>query len=499
MKKIIFALLVLTSINFLFAQKKFTEEVQFSESSIFDLHGKWPKVFYFDDGSTIFKTSLKGKFLVKYFNSNLSLEIEKEMSFGEKKKNLAIEHIIKKEDVFYFFTHHKEKKNHVYTLVKCDLNLNVISEKQFFSARAEFGGKEFSSLAAIEYEKNNKHMTPVMLKFFNNNNNFKIWYMVKDQIHVAYFDIELNKINEFVYTDEREKYTYASLTTLFSLSSSFSPEDGTTYSVYRNGIKHTAKEFIRVISPDGSITTSEIGLKINKKINDYELIIQEDQLILIVPTAKNSKTYVNGLNIIVYNKSDLSIKSSDFIPLKNKIHLSKGNSLKSLRNGNNLYLAFESIKSSKASVNSRPGVEIPLVNYGNINIYNLNLNTKTIDWETKINKKNINILPASYQSSYASFCWVLKDNDILLFLNSSDTRTNNTFITKEKYGLLDKNIKNSGLYNLKVNKETGNTSYKKIKSSEKIIFYVNKGIRNNSSLNILGENRKENLLQILKF
>ena len=498
MKKSIIVLLLLISANFLNGQNKFTEELPFSESKVFKLDGKWPKVFYFNDGTSIFKTSLKDKFSIKYFDSSLGLVKEKEMSFGEKKKSLAIEYIIKKENVFYFFTHYKEKKNHAYSLIKCDLNLNIISEKQFFSARAEFGGKEFNTLAAKEYEKNNKHMSPVMLKFFNNNNNFKIWYMVKEQIHVAYFDIELNKKNEFVYTDEKEKYSYANLTTLFSISSQFSSEDGTSYSVYRNGIKHTAKEFIRAISPDGSIKTSETGLKINKKITDYELVVVKDEIILIVPTAKNSKTYINNLNIITYNKSDLTIKSNKFIPLKSKPKLLKNISIKSLQKGNNIYLAIETIKNSKTTYAAN-GATIPLVDYGNVYIYNLNLESKTLEWETKVNKKNEKVYQNTQNERHTSFSWLMKNDDILLFLNSNNKRTNNVFITKEKYSLLDSKVKTSGLYALKINKKSGNLSYKKIKDTENVIFYTNEGILKNNSLNILGENRKENLLQILKF
>jgi len=181
-------------------------------------------------------------------------------------------------------------------------------------------------------------------------------------------------------------------------------------------------------------------------------------------------------------------------------------------NESDLYIALEAIKDDtpQSSVNHRIRSS---TTYGNINIYKVNIKTKVIDWKTKVNKKNVKVYMSRKNSNvfsgtgsdyrespgFISYSWIVKNNEILLLLNSNNKRTNNTFITKQKNALLSEKTPTSSLYALNINTATGKFCYKQFKEITDIIFNVNYGITEDNSLYIVGEDKEKKAYKILKF
>lgn len=504
MKKFIFTLLALIFVNSLTAQSKCEENPIFTESEIIkspsDVKhriGNKGK-FYYQDGVVICNEINRNTYLVQAFDKTLKLKVERELKFNDKKNWGFIETVLKKDDGYYFYIIAEGRKKHLFYEKKYDLALNLVSDKLIL----EISDNDSGSTKILAY---NEEL--LGLKFYNDDANFKITYVKKKEVFVVVFDKELNKINEYSYNDEYKTITKANAT----LKASYTSNDGSLYTLYTKPAMKLGKLVnpltIRKISTNGDIKTNELELKgISFEEGHFVKSLEtSEEFTFVLTSSKNSKTYINGLSVITYKKSDLSVVSSDFIPIKKhkvKIPYSKYNYVKFEENKNDLYIGLEENKNT--SVTRANGRGTSFLNFGNISIYRLNLASKTLDWETKISKKNENVYygPGSgddVETAFIGYSWVVKDEGVFVFLNSSDKRTNNVFITKGKKTLFDKKVIASSLYALKINTETGKFCHKKFKENANVLFHVKYGSTEDNSLIIIGENRKEKTYQILKF
>jgi len=501
MKKSIFALLILISVNFLIAQNKCEENPEYSESEIIKLAPDAKKSigslgkFYFDDATVMCTKINRNTYLIQILDKDFKLKAEKQLKFNEKKEWALIETVLKKEDGFYFYIKGEGRKKYIYSEKKYDFSLNLISDRFIL----ETPDSNFNNFAFQE--------GLIGLRFYNNDANFKISSIKKKEVFVTVFDNNLNKISEYSYTDEYN----AAFRVIKTLIATFTSDDGSLYTLYDNPTKVNGKYIhklaIRKISTNGVVTANNTEFKGIVFDEGYfvESLETSEEFTFVFTSSKNSKTYINGLSIITYNKSDLSIVSSKFVPIKKhkvKISLSDYALVKFEENNNDLYISIEATKDATPQAVGNGRVQ-PFRNFGNISIYKLDLKTKMIEWESKINKKNTKVFTGTGSDKheirgFISYSWVVKNGSILVLLNSNDKRTNNTFVTKQKIHVFDKKVSPSSLYAININTVTGKFCYKKFKEITDVIYYVNYGVTEDNSLHIVGENRAEKTYQILK-
>jgi len=491
MKKSIFALLALIFVNFLIAQNKCEETPTFSVSKVLKnnekissygksaiRHLEFDKYFYLNDGSVLASNKFDdSSYLLQYFDQQLNLKTEKELKINEKKRWGKIENVIKKEDGFYLFTLLDQKKGQHYYQIKYDLELNFISKKLIIEIPKH---KRENILASSK--------NFLGFELYNNNSNFKISYANKKEVFVFLYDINLNKINNYSFTDISNKsYGMGDKTTSLL---SHSSNDGTFYTLYNtSSIKAFKrgtinKKYIRRISSKGEITVKEADYGIPNVDNGFFKETDND-FTFVVASSRKSKTYINGFDIVTYNKSDLSIKQSTFVPIKkHKISIAKQDVYtKFIKKGNELYISLEPHSSVFSNNNFYD-------NYHDIYLYKINLSNESISWENKIGKKNDGYGMRKNAEYLYSFSWMLKEKESLIFLNSNKKRVNNKFITKRGG--------TPSLFCIKVNNESGEFCYKKIQDNNDVVFGVNEEISINNSLLIVGKNKKESTYQLLK-
>jgi len=312
MKISIFALLVLISINYIIAQNKCDENPVYSESEIIKLPPDSKKgvgaegKFYFDDAIVICTKINGNTYLIQILDNHFKLKAEKQLKFNKKKKWAHIEDVLKKDDEFYFYIKGKGKKKHLYSEKKYDFNLNLISDKIIL----ETSDHNFNNLAA--------HENIMGLRFYNNKSNFKITSLIKKEVFVHVFDENLNKINEYSYLDK-----YNTLRRPIILNASFTSNDGSLFTIYDQPMRENGKTVnkltARKISIDGKITTNNSTFT---GVMSYEghfvksSETSEEFTLVFTYKKKYLDNTIKGISVITYNKSDLSIISSEFIPIK---------------------------------------------------------------------------------------------------------------------------------------------------------------------------------------
>lgn len=526
MKKSIFVLLALISVSFITAQSKCEESFEFISSELIDNSDKVPvykegfvkiknkpvsKVF--KDGTIFMPTQYDGNsFLLQSFNKDLKLINESKISFDKQCRKAHWIEIVKKDNYYYAVVNFIQKKTNEYYGLKYDNDFNLISKKLLGeSPRANFKGY-FGFFPPLSFQN-----SPNNVEVFGNQQKFKINFPTKDDVTTKIFNLDFKELSSFKYEDPSR------CVPLFNDLD----KDGSLYTIYFSYNKKTKKvnTNFRKISAEGGITIKDITKDLPSSLF-MKSLVDAKSLVKLNQISLNKKYHViyplisskikQGFRKITIDKENLTVQLNEVIAVKKKItEKNTALSYKTILKDNSLYISVEVINKSKkqpyknytnnkshSTLRERNNKDVYL-DFGNVYVYKINLETNKVDWETKINKLNESIaietdkVLADNKHQHYSFGWGFKNDNLLMFLNSNDKITNNKFSTKQKTSVFNKTTPTS-LYCINLNTQKGTFCYKKISENKDVIFNV-KIFDKNHPLTFLGRNKKAQYIKAISF